>query len=150
MGAARTVLYIEDNPTNVILVERLIALRPAVQLHVASRGEIGVEMAAAHHPDLILLDLHLPDISGEEVLLRLHADPATRDIPVVIVSADAMAEGITRLRTAGAAGYLTKPFDLRAVLALVDEVPTSPTGSKSNQDSDESLDPSVVGYPTRS
>ena len=144
MGAARTVLYIEDNPTNVLLVERVLALRPLVRLHVAFRGDIGVETAAARHPDLILLDLHLPDMSGEQVLRRLRADPATRDIPVVIVSADAMAEGIARLRAAGAAGYLTKPFDLGAFLAVIDAVPAPPTGSKPDQDSEESLDPELI------
>ena len=144
MGAARTVLYIEDNPTNVLLVERVMALRPTVHLHVASRGDIGVEMATAHNPDLILLDLHLPDMSGEQVLFRLQADPATRDIPVVIDSADAMADGITRLRAAGAAGYLTKPFDLGAFLAVIDGVPAPPTGAKPDQGSDASLDPELI------
>jgi CheY-like chemotaxis protein len=144
MGAARTVLYIEDNPINVLLVERVMALRPAVHLDVATRGDTGIEMAAAHHPDLVLLDLHLPDMSGEQVLFRLQADPVTCHIPVVIVSADAMVEGITRLRAAGAAGYLTKPFDLGAFLAVIDAVPAPPTGATPDQDPDESLDPQLI------
>jgi len=123
MVAARTVLYIEDNPVNVLLVERVLARRPATRLLVATRGDQGVELAVTHHPDLILLDLHLPDIGGEHVLGRLRAEPVTQDIPVVVVSADAMADNIARLRAAGALDYLTKPFDLAALLAVVDAIP---------------------------
>jgi len=75
---------------------------------------------APHHPGLILLDLHLPDIPGDEVLARLLEDPETRDIPVVILSADATPVRIERLLTQGARSYLTKPFDVAELLALFD------------------------------
>src|SRR5579862_6378041 len=107
MVEARTVLYVEDNPTNVLLVERVLSRRPAVRLLVATRGDQGFELALAHHPDLILLDLHLPDIGGEQLLSQLRAEPATCHIPVVVVSADAMTDNIGRLRAAGAVNYLT-------------------------------------------
>jgi len=126
MVDARTVLYVEDNPTNVLLVERVLARRPAVRLLVATRGDQGLELAGTHHPDLILLDLHLPDTGGEQVLGRLQAEPVTQDIPVVVVSADAMADNIARLRAAGAVDYLTKPFDLAALLAVVDAIRKPP------------------------
>lgn len=147
MVAARTVLYVEDNPTNVLLVERVLALRPAVQLLVATRGEAGFELALSGRPDLILLDLHLPDMSGEDLLSRLQAEPFTRHIPVVVVSADAMADNIARLRAAGAADYLTKPFDLGELLAVVDAVPTAPRTSDAAPtvaDTAGSLDPGVI------
>jgi CheY-like chemotaxis protein len=126
MVATCTVLYVEDNPTNLLLVERIMARRPDVQLLTAMRGDLGLELAATHCPDLILLDLHLPDMSGELVLSELKAEARTRDIPVVVVSADAMTDNIARLRGAGAAHYLTKPFDLTEFLAVIDAVPFAP------------------------
>jgi len=147
MVAARTVLYVEDNPTNVLLVERVLALRPAVQLLVATRGEAGFGLALSGRPDLILLDLHLPDMSGEDLLSRLQAEPITQHIPVVVVSADAMADNIARLRAAGAVDYLTKPFDLGELLAVVDEVPSAPGTSETTHTTAAaagSLDPGVV------
>jgi CheY-like chemotaxis protein len=147
MVAARTVLYVEDNPTNVLLVERILALRPAAQLLVATRGEAGFDLALSRRPDLILLDLHLPDMNGEELLSRLQAEPLTRHIPVVVVSADAMADNIARLRAAGAVDYLTKPFDLGELLAVVDSVPTAPRTSDATPvvaDAAGCLDPGVI------
>jgi len=121
-SAPRTLLYIEDNLSNLRLVERILARRPEVTLMSAMQGSMGLELAQQHQPDLILLDLHLPDLSGEEVLRRLRADPATREIPVVMISADATADRVERLREAGAAQYLTKPIDIRQFLAVVDAV----------------------------
>ena len=72
-----------------------------------------------HHPDVILLDLHLPDLPGEEVHNRLQAEAATRDIPVIVVSADATARSIRRLRARGVSGYLTKPVNLRELRELI-------------------------------
>jgi CheY-like chemotaxis protein len=122
MVATCTVLYVEDNPTNLLLVERIMARRPDVQLLTAMRGDLGLELAATHCPDLILLDLHLPDLGGGEVLARLQADPATSDIPVVIVSADATPGQIDRLMAAGALHYLTKPLDVGELLAVLDRL----------------------------
>jgi CheY-like chemotaxis protein len=117
-----TVLYIEDNASNVRLVERLLKQRrPGITLLNAVDGELGVSMAVTHQPDLIFLDLHLPDTSGEEVLRRLWEDARTRAIPVAVLSADATVHQNRRLMIAGATAYLTKPLDVTQLLALLDE-----------------------------
>jgi len=115
------VLYIEDNLSNLRLLERILARRPGVTLLSAMQGSRGIELARDHQPDLIILDLHLPDLPGSDVLARLSADPRTRGIPVVILSADATPGQIKRLLEQGAREYLTKPLDIRQVLALVDD-----------------------------
>jgi CheY-like chemotaxis protein len=119
---ATTILYVEDDPINVLLIQRILDLRPTVHLLVANDGAAGIDMAAVRQPDLILLDLHLPDMGGEKVLQLLQADPETRDIPVVVISADVMPADASRLRSAGAVDYLTKPFDLEQFLTLIDTV----------------------------
>jgi PAS domain S-box-containing protein len=116
-----TVLYIEDNPSNLRLVEQVIAERPGVRLITAMQGRLGLDLARQHRPDLILLDVHLPDLPGDEVLRELRGDPVLGRTPVVILSADATPGRIERLRAAGASTYLTKPIDVRRLLALVDE-----------------------------
>ncbi|MEY2493693.1 MAG: hypothetical protein QOD12_3195 [Verrucomicrobiota bacterium] len=116
------VLYIEDDPVNFTLVERILEFRPAVKLLHARTGESGVELAMAHRPKLVLLDLNLPDIHGSEVLRRLQEAPETAKLPVVVLSADATPSQIERLLTAGARNYLTKPFDIDPFLAVVDEM----------------------------
>jgi signal transduction histidine kinase len=121
---ARTILYVEDNPSNVQLVSRILALRPEITLVVAMQGSLGIDLAREHDPILILLDLNLPDLSGEEVLRRLKRDPRTTDTPVVVISAAASPGQRERLRARGAADYLSKPFDVKALLALVDESAT--------------------------
>lgn len=116
-----TVLYVEDNPANVRLVERVLSRRPGVRLLHAPTGEAGCQLARASRPDLILLDLHLPDVSGAEVLGRLLADPETHGMPVCVLSADVMAGQSERLLGLGAVAYLTKPLELRQLLDLVDQ-----------------------------
>jgi CheY-like chemotaxis protein len=116
------VLYIEDDPVNFMLVERILEFRPALKLLHARSGETGVELAQTHCPKLILLDLNLPDIHGSEVLRRLQTEPGTAKVPVVVLSADATPSQIERLLTAGARNYLTKPFDIDPFLAVVDEM----------------------------
>ena len=126
---ARTchVLYIEDNLSNLTLVEHLLVDHVGVRLTTAMQGGMGLEMARRHRPDLILLDLHLPDVPGWEVLADLKADETTRTIPVVIVSADATPRQIERLMKAGAHSYLTKPLDVKRFLRLLRQTlePTS-------------------------
>ena len=119
-GPGRKVLYIEDNLSNVRLVERVFEARGGVELMTASQGRMGVDLARQHQPSLVLLDLHLPDINGDEVLRQLRADPATADIPVVMLSADATLGQTRRLLQAGAHAYLTKPLDVRALLEVLD------------------------------
>jgi signal transduction histidine kinase/CheY-like chemotaxis protein len=116
-----TLLYIEDNLSNLRLVERIIARLPGVKLIAAIRGRLGLDLAREHRPDLILLDLHLPDVPGDEVLRRLRQDPQTRDIPVVVISADASPGQVKRLLETGARAYLTKPIDIAQLLALLQE-----------------------------
>jgi PAS domain S-box-containing protein len=117
----RVVLHIEDNLSNLTLIERVLAQRPGVEVVAAMHGRLGLELAREHQPTLVLLDLHLPDIGGEQVLQRLRDDPATASIPVVVVSADATPGRVQRLVSAGAVAYLTKPIDVRELLRLVDE-----------------------------
>jgi CheY-like chemotaxis protein len=116
------VLYIEDDLVNFTLVERILEYRPTLKLLHAARGETGVELAQIHRPKLILLDLNLPDMHGSEVLRRLQDDPATAQVPVVVLSAVATPSQIERLLTAGARNYLTKPFEIDPFLAIVDEM----------------------------
>lgn len=116
-----TVLYIEDNRANVRLLERLLAHRPGVRLLTAATGTEGFACAVRESPGLILLDLHLPDLQGDEILERLARDSRTRDIPVIVLSADATRDHAERVLKMGARGYLTKPLLLSALLAAIDE-----------------------------
>ena len=117
----RTILYIEDNVSNLRLVESVLRRRPNLTVLSAMQGRVGVDLARDHRPDLILLDRHLPDIDGEQVFQLLQDDPRTRAIPVVILSADAVAAGMQALLARGVRAYLTKPLDVRQLLALIDE-----------------------------
>jgi DNA-binding response OmpR family regulator len=121
-AGAKTLLYIEDNLANVKLVERILAHRPHIRLLTAQQGSSGLEIAVQQRPDLILLDLHLPDMNGDQVLMRLRAGASTAAIPVVMLSANALSGEIGRLKELGADTYLTKPFDVQHLLALLDEV----------------------------
>jgi PAS domain S-box-containing protein len=116
----RTVLSIEDNPDNLALIEGILTYRSHVRLLSAMQGRVGLDMARQHRPDLILLDVHLPDIPGDEVLRQIRADPRLHGTPVIVLSADATPHQIERLRAAGASEYLTKPIDVARFLALLD------------------------------
>jgi CheY-like chemotaxis protein len=116
------VLYIEDNPANVRLMTRILERRPAVTLHHAGDAPAAFAEIAARLPDLILLDLHLPDVPGDEILRRLCANPATADVPKVIVTADATVGLVRRLKAAGAVDCVTKPLDVEKILRLLDEL----------------------------
>jgi PAS domain S-box-containing protein len=117
----RTILYIEDNLSNITLIEQMLAEQPEIKLITAMRGQLGIELARKHSPDLILLDLHLPDLPGWEVLSRLQRDAATREIPVVVISADVTSHQIKRLMAAGARAYLTKPFDMQEFFRIIEQ-----------------------------
>jgi CheY-like chemotaxis protein len=106
------VLYIEDNPSNIALIEALFARRDDVELHAAQRGEAGLELARRVTPDVVALDLQLPDMTGAAVIAALRDDEATRAVPVIVVTADATLQHEQQLRDAGASAYLTKPLDL--------------------------------------
>jgi PAS domain S-box-containing protein len=109
-AALRTLLYVEDNPTNLKLVERLIARRPDMRLLTAIDGTIGVDLARSAKPEVILMDINLPGISGIEALKILRGDPATAHIPVVALSANAVPRDVQKGLEAGFFRYLTKPI----------------------------------------
>ena len=112
-----TVLYIDDNPSNLRLVTRIFEREGGTQVVPAMLGRTGLELARAR-PDLILLDLNLPDMRGEEVLANLGADPVTRDIPVLVMTADASSGIAERLTAMGARALVTKPFAIADFLAV--------------------------------
>jgi CheY-like chemotaxis protein/anti-sigma regulatory factor (Ser/Thr protein kinase) len=118
----RVVHYVEDNETNVEVMRGILARRPQVRLDVSVTGLDGLATIRTRRPDLILLDMHLPDIDGMELLRHLKADNGTADIPVVVVSADALASQIDAAISAGAQTYLTKPVSVSQLLAVVDSV----------------------------
>jgi signal transduction histidine kinase/ActR/RegA family two-component response regulator len=119
-GAGLSVLSIDDNPANLEVVARYLRGRPNARLLSAISGRAGLECAVRDVPDIILLDLHLPDLQGDEVLNELKADPATAAIPVIVLSADASRGVIRRLLAGGAFAYLTKPIELAELGALLD------------------------------
>ena len=114
-------LYIEDDMANISLVKRILELRPGLTFNHASNGQTGIELAKTENPKLILLDLNLPGISGFDVLQTLQNNPQTAQIPVIMLSANAIPSQIERLLAAGARNYLTKPFELDQFLAVLDE-----------------------------
>ncbi|HTQ10641.1 MAG TPA: ATP-binding protein, partial [Fimbriimonadaceae bacterium] len=116
------VVSIEDNLSNVQLLERVFATIGNVELLPAMQASVGLQLIRDHRPDLVLLDLHLPDAHGFEVIKKLKADPNTSSIPVIVLSADATPNQIRRLLEAGAKAYLTKPIDLHTFIAEVNEV----------------------------
>jgi len=116
----RTLLYVEDNPANLMLVEDLIARRPDVRLLSAIDGNRGVEIARASRPDVILMDINLPGISGIQALKILRADPATAHIPVVALSANAIPRDIEKGLEAGFFRYLTKPIKVNEFMDALD------------------------------
>ena len=124
-GAGISILYIEDNPANVEVVSRFLKGRPNTRLRSEASGRAGIEYAVRDRPDLILLDLHLPDLHGDQVLSELKAEPATAAIPVVVVSADASHGVIHRLLADGALAYLTKPIELAELGELLDTFATA-------------------------
>ncbi|MEO5696266.1 MAG: ATP-binding protein [Burkholderiaceae bacterium] len=118
----RLIHYVEDNETNVEVMRGILAQRPQVEMQVSMNGLDGVAGIRTLQPDLVLLDMNLPDISGIEVLQRLKADPRTADVPVVVVSADALADQIDAAFDAGCVHYLTKPVSVSELLSIVDHL----------------------------
>jgi len=133
---ARTILYVEDNPANLKLVERLMERRVDIRLLSAMDGSMGVQLARAHQPDVILMDINLPGISGIEALRILRDDPATAGIPVVALSANAMPRDVEKGLEAGFFRYLTKPIQLNQLMEALDLALALAAG--------ESLTPEVV------
>jgi CheY-like chemotaxis protein len=117
------VLYIDDTPENLRLIETVLAeRRPGLALRMATNGLDGSLLAEGQRPDVLLLDLNLPDISGEEVMRRLRARTQTGDVPVIVLSADSTSRNINRLLEAGADAYLTKPVNVPQFLDVLDRL----------------------------
>jgi signal transduction histidine kinase/CheY-like chemotaxis protein len=119
--ALRTLLYVEDNPANLLLVEQIIVGQPRVRMLSARDGNVGVAFARAHLPDVILMDINLPGISGVEALQILRSDPATRHIPIIALTANAMLRDIKNGLEAGFFRYLTKPIKINEFLNALDD-----------------------------
>jgi CheY-like chemotaxis protein len=130
--ATGSVLYIEDNAINTILVERILRARPGVTFGSAPDGRSGLDRAARHRPDLVLLDLDLPDIGGEQVLAALRASADTRTIPVIVISGDTDPALHRRVLASGAEIFLVKPYQITDLLGAVDGslCPATPPGRR--------------------
>ncbi len=122
-----TLLYVEDNPSNVDLMRGVIEALDGVRLLTAPHPFVGLELAHTHVPDVIVMDIDLPDMNGFELLKKLKTSPSTMDIPVIALSAAAMSRDIERGIAAGFTHYLTKPMNVRKFLAAVDSVLAVPT-----------------------
>jgi CheY-like chemotaxis protein len=116
----RTLLYVEDNPANLELVEQLIARRPDLRLLSAADGNLGIEFARAYQPEVILMDINLPGISGVEAMKILRADPSTAHIPIIALSANAVPHDIEKALEAGFFNYLTKPIKVGQFMEALD------------------------------
>ncbi|MDH4133306.1 MAG: PAS domain-containing protein, partial [Gammaproteobacteria bacterium] len=121
-AVARTILYIEDNPINLKLVQQILSRHGYLRLLTAHTGELGLSVARSQTPDLILLDMNLPGMDGYAVLAALKSLRETADIPVVVLSANAIPGDVARARAAGVRYYLTKPFNLAEFLTAVNNI----------------------------
>jgi PAS domain S-box-containing protein len=119
-AAEHTVLYIEDNPSNLKLVAQILSRRKHIKLLTAHAPELGIELALTHRPELILLDINMPGMDGYQVLEVFKAEASLKAIPVVAITANAMPRDIKRGKAAGFADYLTKPLDVARFLAVLD------------------------------
>lgn len=134
---AQRVLLVEDNPANTALVRTVLTKRPQVELLVAGHGAEGLELASRHRPDLVLLDLNLPDMDGAEVLRRLREALGPKAPAVVVLSADATPRQVARLLAQGADGYLTKPFAITDFLSVIDGGPSDDPSDPDVQDDEQ-------------
>ena len=121
-GAERRLLYVDDTAANVLLLEETLRRRPSVHVSSATLGRLALRMTREQPFDLVVLDLHLPDLPGDEVLAQLRADPATRELPVVILTADVTGDRAAALQRSGARAYLTKPVRPEELLEVLDGV----------------------------
>jgi CheY-like chemotaxis protein len=120
-----TILLVEDDLLNVDLARRVLRRRPHVELVAAGTGADALALVAEQPPSLVLLDMHLPDLSGLEILARLRADPATAQLPIVVLSGDSSSGPAL---AAGASDYLAKPYDVAQLLAVIDRFVPPETG----------------------
>jgi len=116
-----TLLYVEDNPANLKLVEQIIARHPDIRLLTAVNGNLGIQLARDNQPEVILMDINLPGMSGFDALEILRSDPATAHIPVIAISANAMPADIEKGLNAGFFRYITKPIKVHDFMEALDE-----------------------------
>jgi CheY-like chemotaxis protein len=122
LGAPQhTVLYVEDNPANLELVELIVARRTDLRLLGAADASVGIEFARVYRPEVILMDINLPGISGVEAMKILRADPTTAHIPIIALSANAVPRDIARAMAAGFFNYITKPIKVTQFLEVLDQ-----------------------------
>ncbi len=124
---SHSILVIDDNEVNLKLAQKILTVS-GYEVMAAAWGEQAIEMACTHRPDLILLDIQLPDIDGLEVLRRLRSLPETKDVPIVAMTAQAMPDEVDRFVAAGCDGYIQKPISLQTFRAEVHRHLTSATG----------------------
>jgi CheY-like chemotaxis protein/anti-sigma regulatory factor (Ser/Thr protein kinase) len=125
-----SLLYIEDNASNIRLMRHIVDALGGVDLHVADRPAEGLALAEQLRPDVVLLDINLPDMDGFEVKARLSANPVTRGIPVIALSANVLPETVARGGAAGFQGYLTKPINIEALIAAIREAVGASSGDE--------------------
>jgi CheY-like chemotaxis protein len=118
-GGRRTVLYVEDNPVNLKLVKQILAPQRDITLLTAHTGELGLDLARAHSPDLVVLDLNLPGMDGLQVLKQLRRDTRTSHIPAIALSANASPHDIERAISVGFCEYITKPINVKKFIAAI-------------------------------
>jgi CheY-like chemotaxis protein len=123
--AHHKVVYVEDNPSNIAFMRELLADLSDIDLLVAPTAEIGLPMIRAHLPAAVIMDINLPGMTGLEAVAQLHGWPETRDIPVIALSAAALAQDTTRASDAGFFRYLTKPVKVAELTATVEELLTT-------------------------
>ena len=116
--SGKTVLYVEDNEYNLKMVRQLLA-RTSYRLIEATDGEMGVATALRETPDLILMDVQLPKLSGLDATRRLRADPKTADVPIVVITSFALSGDDQKAKDAGASAYLAKPYSPRELLQMI-------------------------------
>ena len=122
MAEGKTMLYVEDDYTNLTLVKNILRRRPNVKLLTALDAESGIEIVRTQHPDLILMDINLPKMDGYEALKKLKSNDATKRIPAIAISADAMPDSIKKGKTAGFLEYITKPLNVNHFLDVIDNI----------------------------
>jgi len=127
-GSQYTVLYVEDNPDNLDLVQKILSEQKNINFLSATLAQEGIVLARAHRPQLILMDINLPDMNGVEALEKLKSFDETREIPVIAVSANAMKADISRAMTAGFTDYIVKPINIIEFIKTIDTVLTKKTG----------------------
>ena len=118
-AGSMSVLYVEDNPANLRLMEAIMERVHEAKLESAPNAELGLVMASELHPDIILVDINLPGMSGIDALQRLRSNPRTADIPVIAISADVMAHDVELIKNAGFEAFISKPINIPELLDAI-------------------------------